>query len=102
MSRHIGPGNSFPIGTAVRHGGVNFCLFSKNSTLVELLLFDHENDAKPSRVITLDPQKHRTYHYWHVFVPDLEPGQLYGIRAVGPYEPERGLRFDPEKVLLDP
>ena len=102
MSRQISQGSSFPLGASVCRGGVNFSLFSKNSTLVELLFFAHENDAKPSRVISLDPKKHRTYHYWHVFVPDLEPGQLYGFRAVGPLEPERGLRFDPEKVLLDP
>ena len=102
MSRQISQGSSFPLGASVCRGGVNFSLFSKNGTLVELLFFAHENDAKPSRVISLDPKKHRTYHYWHVFVPDLEPGQLYGFRAVGPLEPERGLRFDPEKVLLDP
>ncbi len=102
MSRQGMPGSSFPLGASIRHGGVNFSVFSKHSTLVELLLFAHENDAKPSRVISLDPKKHRTYHYWHVFVPDLQPGQLYGFRAVGPFEPEQGLRFDPEKVLLDP
>jgi glycogen operon protein len=102
MNRPIGPGSSFPLGAAVRHGGVNFSVFSKHSTMMELLLFAQEDDAKPSRVITLDPNQHRTYHYWHVFVPDLGPGQLYGFRAIGPFEPDRGLRFDPEKVLMDP
>ena len=56
----------------------------------------------PSRVIPLDRQRHRTYHYWHAFVPRIEPGQLYGYRVHGPYDPARGLRFDPQKVLLDP
>ena len=102
MSRRIAAGNSFPLGATVQRGGVNFSLFSKYSTQLELLLFAHENDAKPNRVITLDPNRHRTYHYWHVFVPDLGPGQLYGYRAFGPSEPQLGLRFDPEKVLFDP
>ena len=98
----IQPGKSFPLGATVSSDGVNFSLFSKNSTRVELLLFDHVGDTKPSRVITLDSRRNRTYHYWHVFVPDLEPGQIYGYRAFGPFEPHRGLRFDPGKVLLDP
>ena len=68
---------------------------------MELLLFDEVTDSKP-RVITLDPVKNRTYHYWHVSVPGIKPGQLYGYRALGPFEPQRGLRFDPDKVLLDP
>jgi len=101
MSRRLTAGSSFPLGATVRPGGVNFSVYSKHGTDVDLLLFDHENDAKPSRVISFDP-RHRTYHYWHVFVPDLEPGQLYGFRVGGPFEPQRGLRFDPEKVLLDP
>ena len=53
-------------------------------------------------MIPLDPALNRTYHYWHVFVPDLRPGQLYGYRVQGPREPARGLRFDGTKVLLDP
>ena len=100
--RKVGRGKCFPIGATVHTQGVNFCLYSKHSTLVELLLFDREDDAKPAEVIPLDPREHRTYHYWRVFVPDLKPGQLYGYRVAGPHAPERGLRFDPEKVLLDP
>ena len=69
---------------------------------MELVLFDREADPRPARVITLDPVTHHTYHYWHVFVPGVEPGQLYGYRATGPSDPSRGLRFDPAKVLLDP
>jgi glycogen operon protein len=81
--------------------GVNFSVFSKSATLVELLLFDDENAAQPAKVIPLDAKRHRTYHYWHVFIPDLKPGQIYGYRAHGPFAPERGFRFDGEKVLLD-
>jgi len=69
---------------------------------MELLLFNHADDAKPVTVIALDSWKNRTYHYWHVLVPGLRPGQIYGYRAHGPFEPQRGLRFDPEKILLDP
>jgi glycogen operon protein len=69
---------------------------------VELLLFDRQDDARPSSVIRVDPTANRTYHYWHVFVPGVQPGQIYGYRVYGPFEPPKGLRFDPGKVLLDP
>jgi isoamylase len=99
---HIEPGRSFPLGPTVVDGGVNFSVYSKNATAVELLLFDSVDDEHPIRTIPLDPSVHRTYHYWHVFVPGLSAGQLYGYRVEGPYAPARGLRFDPAKVLLDP
>jgi glycogen operon protein len=69
---------------------------------MELLLFDREDDARPRRVIQIDPADHRTYHYWHAFVPGLRAGQIYGYRVYGPFAPERGLRFDPARLLLDP
>ncbi|MGA0593875.1 glycogen debranching protein GlgX [Enterovirga sp. CN4-39] len=81
---------------------MNFSVFAKRSTSVQLLLFDRADDAKPSRVIDLDPTRHRTYHYWHAFVPGLRAGQLYGYRVAGPVDHSQGLRFDPEKLLLDP
>jgi glycogen operon protein len=81
---------------------VNFSVFSKNATLMELLLFDNADSILPVRVIRLDPRNHRTYHYWHAFVPGLKPGQVYGFKATGPFEPERGLRFDRNRVLLVP
>ena len=93
---------SAPLGATVRPGGVNFSVFSKQATLIELLLFDDANATQPATVIPLDADVHRTYHYWHVFVPGLEPGQVYAYRAHGPFAPERGWRFDAEKVLLDP
>jgi glycogen operon protein len=102
MSGALGRGACFPLGATAHADGVGFSIFSKSATLVELLLFDRDDAARPSRVIPLDPRHHRTYHYWHVFVPGLGPGQLYGFRAHGPAEPQRGLRFDPDKLLLDP
>jgi glycogen operon protein len=69
---------------------------------VELLLFDREDDGRPARVIYIDPSTNRTYHYWHVFVPGVQTGQIYGYRAMGPLDPTNGMRFDPAKVLLDP
>ena len=95
-------GKSFPVGATCRADGVNFSVYSKNAAAVELLLFDHADDARPTRTITLDPAQNRTYYYWHVFVPGLRAGQLYGYRVAGPNLPERGFRFDSDKVLLDP
>jgi glycogen operon protein len=95
-------GRSSPLGAATTPGGVNFSLFSRTATSVELLFFDREADAVPSRAIQLDPVDNHTYHYWHAFVPGIQAGQLYGYRVGGPNDPARGLRFDSEKVLLDP
>jgi isoamylase len=95
-------GHSSPLGATVVDGGVNFSLFSRGATGVELLLFDQEDDARPARMMRLDPAANRTYHYWHVCVPGIRPGQLYGYRVAGPYDPANGMRFDPAKVLLDP
>jgi isoamylase len=93
---------SVPLGATVCEGGVNFSVFSRNATGIDLLLFDREGDPKPSRVIKIDPWDGRSYHYWHVFVPGIQAGQLYGYRAHGPSAPSSGMRFDPNKVLLDP
>jgi len=98
----LGVGTSAPLGASVIVDGVNFGVFSKHATAVDLLLFDHVDDAKPARIISLDAVTPRTYHYWHVFVPGLRPGQIYGFAAHGPFDPSMGLRFDSRKVLLDP
>jgi len=95
-------GRSSPLGATVYEDGVNFSIFSRHATGMELLFFDREDDRKPSRIIQIDPWSGRTYHYWHVFVPGVQAGQLYGYRAHGPNEPGKGMRFDPAKVLLDP
>ena len=95
-------GVSAPLGATVSPDGINFSLFSRHASGVQLLLFDQEDDTQPSRVIRLDPITNRTYHYWHVLVPDVQPGQIYAYRVDGPFEPQNGFRFDPLKVLLDP
>ena len=102
MKHDLCIGHSHPLGATLTGDGANFSLFSRSATRVELLLFNQADDASPSRSIELDPRTHRTYHYWHVFVPGVKAGQLYGYRVHGPSEPERGMRFDPTKVLLDP
>lgn len=81
---------------------MNFSLYSRNAARVELLFFDREDDAKPSRILPIDPGTNRSYHYWHAFVPGVQSGQIYGYRVYGPFQPALGLRFDHTKVLLDP
>ena len=81
-------GSSHPLGATVVAGGVNFSLFSRSASEMELLFFDREDDARPARVIRIDPADNRTYHYWHVFVPGMQAGQLYGFRVHGPFDPD--------------
>ena len=95
-------GRAFPIGATPDATGVNFCLYSRSATRVDLVFFVDSADTQPSRIITLDPVLHRDYHYWHIHVPGVLPGQLYGYRVHGPCAPEHGWRFDAEKLLLDP
>ncbi|NLF24075.1 MAG: glycogen debranching protein GlgX [Deltaproteobacteria bacterium] len=99
---NISRGKTFPLGAIVHPDGVNFAVFSKNAQAVDLLLFNGVDDATPSATIHLSQQEHRTYHYWHCFVPKIKPGQIYGYRVHGPFEPALGMRFDPQKLLLDP
>jgi isoamylase len=98
----VSPGSSAPLGASVQGGGVNFSVFSKHAERLELLLFDRADAAEPTQIVQLEAPRHRTYHYWHAFVPDLGPGQLYGYRCHGTFAPDRGLRFDGQKTLLDP
>jgi glycogen operon protein len=95
-------GNSYPLGATVLPEGVNFSLYSKTGLAVELLFFDDVDDANPSRLVHIHPRKNRTFHYWHVYVPGVKPGQLYGYRVRGPFDPSQGHRFDGDKLLLDP
>src|ERR1700739_1749712 len=74
-------GRSSPLGATLSLAGANFSVYSKHATAIELLLFDGVDDARPARVIRLDPSTNRTYHYWHVFVPGVTAGQIYGYRA---------------------
>jgi len=95
-------GQSSPLGATVRANGVNFSVYSRNASSIELLFFERKDDGKPERVIAIDPVTNRTYHYWHVFVPEALAGQIYAYRVQGAFDPASGLRFDPDKVLLDP
>jgi isoamylase len=102
MEDKLSHGKSFPLGSVITNDGVNFSVFSKHATGMELLLFSSADAAQPKQVIQLDAVKNRTYNFWHVFVPGITSGQVYGLRAQGPFEPEQGLRFDGKKLLLDP
>src|SRR6059058_763040 len=92
-------GYPYPLGATWMGNGVNFALFSEAATSVDLCLFDNI-DARQENVRI--PVTEHTDQVWHVFLPDVRPGQLYGFRVSGPYDPERGLRFNSAKLLLDP
>jgi isoamylase len=94
-------GSPMPWGAHTRGDGVNFALFSRHATRVRLELYQAA-DGGPTKIIDLDPARHRTGDVWHVWVRDIPAGQLYGYRVEGPYQPEKGHRFNPHKLLLDP
>ncbi|MCC6738259.1 MAG: glycogen debranching enzyme GlgX, partial [Planctomycetia bacterium] len=95
----IRPGVPYPLGATWDGKGVNFALFSENALAVDLCLFDSPGAAAESLRIRM-PE--RTDMVWHVWVPDLRPGQCYGYRVHGPWDPPAGRRFNSAKVLLDP
>ena len=94
----IWPGQSYPLGSTWDGSGVNFALFSKNATGVELCLFDPGDPLKETRI----PVTEHTDQVWHVYLPEARPGLLYGYRVHGPYLPFEGHRFNPAKLLRDP
>jgi isoamylase len=93
------PGRPYPLGAVWDGEGVNFALYSAHATQVELCLF-HPSD--PAREVERVPLRERTDMVWHVYLPDMRPGGLYGYRVHGPYAPEHGHRFNPHKLLVDP
>ena len=93
------PGHPYPLGATWDGEGVNFALFSENATGVELCLFDRHDQEKETQAIRIEE---RTNQVWHVFLPEVRPGQLYGYRVHGPYEPQAGHRFNRNKLLIDP
>jgi isoamylase len=95
----IWPGSPYPLGATWDGQGVNFALFSENATKVELCLYNEPQDIQPIACI---PVEERTDQVWHVYLPEGMPGQYYGYRVHGPYDPAQGHRFNPAKVLLDP
>ena len=95
----IREGLPHPLGATWDGVGVNFALFSENATAVELCLFDQLDQTKESHRIRL---VERTDQVWHAYLPEVRPGQMYGYRIHGPYEPTSGHRFNPSKLLIDP
>ena len=95
----IWPGSPYPLGATWDGEGVNFALFSENATAVELCLFERPDDARETHRVRIEEC---TDFVWHIYLPESRPGQLYGYRVHGLYEPEAGLRFNPAKVLIDP
>jgi len=97
-SKGISAGAPHPLGATWDGRGTNFALFSANAEKVELCLFDSQGRREVKRIALPE----RTDDVWHGYFPEVEPGALYGYRVHGPYEPERGFRFNPHKLLLDP
>ena len=93
------PGQPFPFGTTWDGRGVNVAVYSEHATRVEWLLFANVYDPEPVRSYDI---QHRTGPVWHGYIPGIEPGQLYGLRVHGSWDPGAGHRFNPAKVVLDP
>src|SRR5436853_2951691 len=99
IQMRVWPGQPYPLGATWDGAGVSFALFSENATAVELCLFDAPDAAQEKARIRLTEH---TDQVWHAYLPEARPGQLYGYRVHGPYEPQEGHRFNPAKLLLDP
>src|SRR5712691_10505832 len=95
----VWPGDPYPLGATWTGTGENFALYSSHATAVDLCLFDSPDATKERRRIPLPEQ---TAEVWHAFLPDVRPNQLYGYRVHGPYEPDHGHRFNPNKIVMDP
>jgi glycogen operon protein len=92
------PGHPYPLGATYDGDGVNFALYAENATAVELCLFDSEEISNEIRI----PVVERSHQVYHVYVPGAKPGQMYGYRVHGPYEPQNGHRYNANKLLIDP
>ena len=99
MNTTVYPGNAFPLGATYDGEGVNFALYAENATGVDLCLFNSVDDETENIKVRI---KERNNHVWHAYLPGLKPGQLYGYRVYGPFEPHHGHRFNPHKLLIDP
>ena len=91
MDQKVYPGKPYPLGATLDKDGVNFAIYADNATGVELCLFENKDDKTESRKIKLTE---KTHEIWHACIPGLKPGQLYGFRVSGPYEPQNGHRFN--------
>ena len=97
------PGWRYPHGTTFSPQGTNFCIFSKNASGVELLLYDSPEAKKPFQVVILDPEENRTFFFWHIYINRLPTGTCYTWRVNGPDDVvDSGFRFNPDKELVDP
>src|SRR5262249_20888115 len=100
---HTESGRPHPLGATVDKEGVNFSVFSRNATAVELLLFDQHDDAEPMQIVKLEAATNQTFFFWHVYVKGLKPGAHYAYRVDGPQDLHgQGFRFNRNKVLVDP
>jgi isoamylase len=99
VARRLLPGKPYPLGATWDGKGTNFAIYSENATRVDLCLFNSEADRGESERIRLTEL---TAHVWHIYLPGVMPGQLYGYRVHGPYEPSAGHRFNPNKLVIDP
>jgi isoamylase len=99
INKLVYPGVPYPLGATWDGEGVNFALYAENATGVELCLFEGKHATRESERIKL---KERSHHIWHCYLPEARPGQLYGYRVHGPYEPRQGHRFNANKLLIDP
>ena len=96
-------GRPHPLGAVPDINGVNFSVFSRNATSVELLLFDGHDDREPAQIVKLDPAVNKTFFFWHVYVRGLRAGAHYAYRVDGPTDLHgQGFRYNPNKVLIDP
>ena len=94
----VWPGQPYPLGATWDGEGVNFALFSEHAARIELCVFDPKGRREIERIAMPE----RTDLVWHCYLPDARPGLLYGYRVYGPYEPQEGHRFNPNKLLIDP
>ncbi len=99
MAMRMWPGTPYPLGATWDGEGVNFAIFSEHAEAVELCLYDSPDTGEESHRFSL---RERTDLIWHAYLPDVRPGQLYGYRVHGPYAPQEGHRFNPNKLLIDP
>ncbi|HEY2804736.1 MAG TPA: alpha-amylase family glycosyl hydrolase [Gemmatimonadales bacterium] len=97
--RPLPPGRPYPLGAHWDGAGVNFALFSENATSVTLCLYEHDNRSETIRIPLTAKSSD---HVWHVYLSQVRPGQRYGYRVDGPWDPANGHRFNPAKLLLDP
>ncbi|WP_336646725.1 glycogen debranching protein GlgX [Microbacterium sp. USHLN186] len=92
----VWPGSAHPLGATFDGQGTNFALFSESAERVQLCLFDEDGNEQQVDLVEVDA------YVWHGYLPSVQPGQLYGYRVHGPYDPSEGKRFNPSKLLLDP